>query len=122
MRTTPWVTGLLALGLLVAPAGCGSARRGEPVVGLLALSPVAADGEKVFMAFCHQCHPKGEAGLAPGINHMPLPDFLVRFQVRNGLSAMPAFGPDQISDAELDALVAYLNELRRAEPAPQPAA
>jgi hypothetical protein len=63
-----------------------------------------------------------EAGLAPGINHMPLPDFLVRFQVRNGLGAMPAFGPDQISDAELDALVTYLNELRGAAPAPQPAA
>jgi hypothetical protein len=27
---------------------------------------------------------------------------------------MPAFGPDQISDAELDSLVVYLKELRRA--------
>jgi mono/diheme cytochrome c family protein len=104
-----WPVGMLALII----ASCGSARRGEPIAGPIELSPAAARGEKVFMRSCHECHPKGEEGLAPSINDKPLTDFLIRFQVRKGLGAMPEFDPGQISEAELDALVAYLRELRR---------
>lgn len=103
--------GLLALIVLVA--SCGSARRGEPIAGPIALSPAAARGEKIFMRSCHECHPKGEGGLAPAINDKPLPGFLIRLQVRNGFGVMPEFGPDQISEAELDDLIVYLRELRR---------
>jgi mono/diheme cytochrome c family protein len=106
-----WPAGLLALLLLVA--SCGSARRSEPIVGPVSLSPAAIRGEQVFMRNCHECHPKGEGGLAPPINDKPLPDFLIRLQVRHGLGTMPEFGPHQISDAELDDLIAYLSALRR---------
>src|ERR1044071_4991757 len=93
-------------------AAC-SARRGEPLYGLLDLSdPAVAHGQQVFMRECHHCHPGGEAGLGPAINNKPLPGFLIRFQVRNGLGAMPAFSDDEISPTELDALLAYLKALR----------
>lgn len=42
----------------------------------------------------------------------PVPAFGIRFQVRHGLGAMRAFSQDQISDSELDAVIAYLQALR----------
>jgi mono/diheme cytochrome c family protein len=103
---------LLVLALVVA--GCGSARRSEPVLGRpLPLGELAAQGQVVFMTHCHSCHPAGEAGLAPALNDKPLPDFLKRFQVRQGMGVMPSFSRDQISDEQLDALVEYLRVLRR---------
>jgi mono/diheme cytochrome c family protein len=93
--------------------GCGSARRGEPFTGPLVLSEEAQRGQVLFMRHCHQCHPGGEAGLAPAINDKPLPGFLTRFQVRHGLGAMPAFSKDDIGDAEVDAIVAYLSALKQ---------
>jgi len=93
--------------------GC-SARRSEPLVGpLIVSSPEIGEGRKVFMTHCHQCHPGGEAGLGPAINNKPLPAFAIRTQIRQGFGAMPAFYPDEISDVELDALIAYLKALRR---------
>lgn len=95
---------------------CGAARRVPPIG-----SPVELTSEKLvlghheFIEYCHQCHPHGESGLAPAINDKPLPDFLIRFQVRKGLGAMPAFPEEVISDEELDAIVEYLKVLRRNE-------
>jgi mono/diheme cytochrome c family protein len=71
------------------------------------------NGQKVFMKQCYACHPGGEAGFAPGLNDKPLPGFLIKFQVRHGLGAMPAFSPDDIGDDDLDHLVQYLKALRR---------
>jgi mono/diheme cytochrome c family protein len=68
------------------------------------------------MAHCHKCHPNGEAGLAPGINDKPLPEFLMKTQVRVGLGAMPSFSREQISDQELDDLIRYLKTLRGETP------
>jgi mono/diheme cytochrome c family protein len=103
----------IALAVLVVAAGCGSARRSEPLTGAFAPpSAEAARGERVFMANCHQCHPGGEAGLGPAINNKPLPTGLIRFQVREGIGAMPAFAKDDIPDGDLDALLAYLKARR----------
>lgn len=100
--------------VVTAVAACGSARRGEPVAGPMPpLSAAEAHGERVFMTYCHQCHPKGENGLGPAINNKPLPEFLMRFQVRQGLGAMPAFSDDAIDARDLDGLMAYLKVLRR---------
>lgn len=111
MRRLP----LLAIAFAAAAlAACGSARRGEPIVGPVALSDAGARGEKHFMRACHQCHPKGESGLAPAINDKPLPAFLIRFQVRKGLGAMPSFSPHEIDPIALDEIVTYLQELRAA--------
>jgi len=99
---------------LAAATGCGTARRGAPVQPAFEVTePRLVEGQRVFMAFCHSCHPGGAAGLGPALNNKPLPGFLIRFQVRNGLGAMPAFGEDLIPPEDLDALVAYLVTLRR---------
>ena len=103
----------IAIAASVLILGACSARRGEPLYGPLNISdPAIAHGQQVFMRECHQCHPGGEAGLGPAINNKPLPGFLIRFQVRNGLGAMPAFSDDEISSTELDELLEYLKALR----------
>jgi mono/diheme cytochrome c family protein len=99
--------------VLLTVSGCSSPRRGEPIVG--GAPPLDAQivrGERVFMAHCHQCHPGGEGGLAPAINDKPLPGFLIKFQVRQGIGAMPAFSSEEIRPEELNDLVAYLKALR----------
>jgi len=91
-----------------------SARRSEPIAGpLLLSSPEIAEGRKIFMDHCHQCHPGGEAGLGPSLNNKPLPAFAIRTQVRHGFGAMPAFYENEISETELDSLVTYLKALRQ---------
>ena len=105
-------TSLVLLTLVLA--GCGSALRGEPTQPPVRLtSAEAQEGERVYMRHCQQCHPGGAGGLGPSLNDKPLPAFLMRLQVRRGLGSMPAFGPDTIDDHELDALIAYMLELRR---------
>lgn len=79
----------------------------------MTLAPAEARGELVFDAECYSCHPGGEGGLGHAFNHLPLPGFLVRTQIRVGLGAMPAIGRDRISDDELDDLMRYLRALRR---------
>ena len=98
-----------------ALGGCGSARRSEPLVG--AFTPPSSDvarGERVFMANCHQCHPGGETGVGPAINDKPLPGFMIKLQVREGVGAMPAFAAHEIPPDDLDALVAYIKARRHA--------
>ncbi|WP_027893095.1 c-type cytochrome [Calidithermus chliarophilus] len=99
--------GLLALALLLA--ACAPQR--VSIANYPELE--ATRGEALFMRYCHQCHPNGAAGLGPSLNDKPLPGFLIALQVRVGLGAMPAFGRDLISDAELDELVAYVQALHR---------
>jgi mono/diheme cytochrome c family protein len=105
---------ILLLGILVLLSACGSARRTEPIAGPM---PVAVghltEGRKLFMRNCDQCHPRGEAGLAPALNNKPLPAFFMKFQVRHGLGAMPSFSKDDISDQELEDIIHYLQALRQ---------
>jgi mono/diheme cytochrome c family protein len=94
-------------------ASCGSSRRSVPVAGPMAFpNPEVALGERVFMRECSACHPEGEAGLAPGINNKPLPSFLIRLQIREGIGAMPSFTEREISDDEIDAVIEYLQYMR----------
>lgn len=105
-------TAAVILPLLVLVA-CGSARRGPPVQPPMEIAGAEdARGRAVFMHYCNGCHPRGEAGLGPGLNDKPLPGFLIKFQVRNGLGAMPAFSDYIISSEDLDDLVRYLIALR----------
>lgn len=115
-RNRKWKrAGLLAAVLLALALALGcSARRSEPIVGpLVSPSPEVARGEAAFDRQCSYCHPGGEHGLAPALNNKPLPGFLIRFQVRHGLGAMPALSERELPPAELDAVVAYLKTLRR---------
>lgn len=118
MKARRSVAAPLAAALLFA-TGCGSARRGEPLVG--EMPPPGAEialGQRVFDTNCSQCHPGGEGGLGPALNNKPLPGWLIKFQVRNGLGAMPSFSSQEISGEELDALTRYMVWLRRQDPKP----
>ena len=102
---------VLVLGLILA--GC-SARRGVPYTEpLQAHSEEVQAGKVLFDEYCNSCHPGGTAGLGPAINNKPLPGFLIRFQIRNGIGAMPAFKEEVISDEESKKIVAYLKKLRK---------
>ena len=68
-----------------------------------------ANGEVVFMANCQKCHPGGESGLGPAINSNPAPQFIKRFQMRNGLGVMPGFKKDEISKRSLKDISKYLH-------------
>jgi mono/diheme cytochrome c family protein len=106
---------LLLLSLLFIIA-CGTAKRGEPTYAPVPTSePAIARGEVVFNTHCQSCHPGGETGLGPAINDKPVPGFVIRFQIRNGLGAMPAFKKDVIPSDELDDLMAYIKAQRKAK-------
>ena len=107
---------ICALATAPGRAGIAVVRLSGPDSGRIVRAvfvPEAETGERVFMARCHECHPGGAAGLGPALNNKPLPALLIRLQTRHGLGAMPEFDEATISESELDALVAYLQELRR---------
>jgi mono/diheme cytochrome c family protein len=105
----------LALALALATA-CGSSRRSEPILGPPPLDAAEEQrGEQVFMKLCHQCHPGGGGGLGPGLNNKPAPAAAIRLQIRQGLGSMPSFKEDEISDADVDAVIAYLLAIRSYE-------
>ncbi len=64
-------------------------------------------GEVVYATFCEGCHPGGQSGDGPKIKGLGYSPAKVRWQIRSGLDDMPAFGPDKISDQNLEALLAY---------------
>lgn len=112
MRPGRRVVLLLVAAAVVAATGvsCVPAYRGEAIHGPLgATDPQVVRGQAVFDRFCHQCHPGASAGLGPSVILSPT---LIRFQVRNGLGAMPAFDETEISDEDLEAIVAYLMKVR----------
>lgn len=91
-----------------------SGRRSEPLRGPLDVtSPDVARGRVVFMGKCDRCHPGGDAGLGPSLNNKPLPGFLLRFQTRHGLGAMPPFDEEELPGPDMEAVTAYLKALRR---------
>lgn len=103
--------------MLLVTAACSSARRGEPVAGPLPLaSEEIVRGRQAYLAFCDKCHPGGEAGLGPALNNKPLPSFLIGFQVRRGMGAMPSFPEKTLPERQLESLTAYMKALRGHKP------
>jgi mono/diheme cytochrome c family protein len=93
--------------------GCGEARRGIPVAGPPRLNASAEAGKVLFMKFCHQCHPGGEASTGPALNNKDIPRAVMTLQVREGvLGTMPKFDEDEISDAHLEMILDYVLALR----------
>jgi mono/diheme cytochrome c family protein len=103
------VAGAAALALLAA---CSSPRKSEPLGPPVELSPAQTNGRLLFDRLCYKCHTQGEGGLAPSLNDKPLRPFMIRFQTRRGLGAMPAFPPTRLSEEDLDDIVDYLIALR----------
>jgi mono/diheme cytochrome c family protein len=103
----------LLVSATVCAAACSSPRRSEPIRGEVPLRSASVEkGQRVFFHACDACHVGGEGGLGPSLNEKPLPEFAMRYQVRHGLGAMPAFDEQEISDDALDDLMAYVKTLR----------
>lgn len=78
----------------------------------LVQSEAAQSGQEVFMEYCNRCHPAGNAGLGPSIINKPLPGFLIKKQVREGLGVMPSFNKEHLSEEELDNIIVYIKKIR----------
>jgi (+)-pinoresinol hydroxylase len=108
--------GLLLVGLASAPA---------------AAQDVAAiqRGKEVYEYWCATCHGSGPGnpgttallakymGARPGVveDRTDLTPQAIRFFVRSGISIMPFFRKTEVSDEDLDAMVAYLTRPRAAD-------
>ena len=104
---------ILIWALALVAAGCGLEHRGEPQgPRVVPDTATEARGERLYARFCYQCHPGGEAGLGPALNDKPLPQLAIRTQIRAGVGAMPAFGDDLLRDADVEAIAAYVAEMR----------
>ncbi|WP_146896139.1 c-type cytochrome [Adhaeribacter aerolatus] len=121
MKNTYSLTGFslfFGVAVILLAAGCGSARRSEPLRGPLTLNEQLQRGQIVFMNNCHKCHPGGEAGVGPSINNVPLTKGILKFRVRSkafllGLGRMPSFKKHEISRQELNDLVRYIKVLKK---------
>ncbi len=91
--------------------GC-SARRSEPNRAPIALDAAETRGQRVFMRFCHQCHPHGEGGVGPSLNDKPLASAMIKSEVRRGGGAMPPFDEQRISDDQLNDVTDYMAKVR----------
>lgn len=113
MSRSPHLAASLLAGVLLCNVACMSQRRGEPIAGeFIPASTEERSGRALFMRSCHSCHPGGMAGLGPAINNKPLPQWLIKTQVRQGLGAMPSFDETELPDDDLDALAEYVSALR----------
>ena len=109
------LSAIVVLLMILSITSC-SPRKGVPYTEpLTKVNEEVREGKILFDTFCNSCHPNGTAGLGPAINNKPLPGFAIRFQIRNGIGAMPAFDEEQISDEESGKIVAYLKALRKLE-------
>ena len=124
MRGAPSIVLWCAAGVLSCAfaTGCGSSHRDAPYTRTLepAGDEALARGQVAFMQNCHQCHPNGAGGVAPAINDKPLPEGLIKLQIRQGLGNMPAFNEQHLSDADVNAIVRYLKALRDLDRHPPP--
>ena len=111
MMGTKLILGLM-IGILAIAYGCSKESSGTTAYSLadfdfpIGSTDVAA-GTEVFAEFCEGCHPGGEEGDGPKIAGEGESPSQMRWQVRSGGDDMPAFGPDKISDASLENLLAY---------------
>jgi mono/diheme cytochrome c family protein len=69
-------------------------------------------GMKLFMHHCNKCHPGGEKGKGPSLIDKKLPDFLIHFQIRNGLGDMPAFKEKDLPKEDVKKIIRFVRWLR----------
>ncbi len=102
----------LMIGMLAIAYGCSKESTGTTAYSLEDFdypigSTDVATGTEVYAEFCEGCHPGGEEGDGPKIAGAEASPSQLRWQVRSGGDDMPAFGPDKISNADLETLLAY---------------
>jgi mono/diheme cytochrome c family protein len=92
-------------------------------------NPAVTKGREVFQYWCAACHGAGPTPARPGTQALQakyngakpamlesrtdLTPELTKFFVRNGINVMPPFRKTEITDAELNALAAYLARSKR---------
>jgi mono/diheme cytochrome c family protein len=80
---------------------------GTTAAGATVVPPELAEGHSLFARFCAACHGvDGEGGLGGPIAGIELSAVELDQIVRNGVGTMPGFA-DQMSDSEIEALVAF---------------
>ena len=114
---------IAAAAVLAATASAGGQDIGEaPTFARLYDHTTLTKGSDVYTYWCWNCHGDGPGkpgtaalmarynGAVPAVltERTDLSAELVKVYVRNGLSIMPHFRKTQISDAQLEALAAYL--------------
>lgn len=77
----------------------------------------ALDGATLYQEFtCAACHGlNGEGGVGPALNQVELPADQIVQVTRNGQGTMAGYNPDVMSDAQLDAIVQFVQALGRGE-------
>ena len=122
----------ILLGISILLAACGQAAAPTPAPTPTPTKPAAAapppappatsappagaagtdvaQGKSAFDANCTGCHPGGGAGVGPAIKGKSQDE--IKNKIRSGGGAMPAFGPSQLGDQQLNALAAYVNSLK----------
>lgn len=85
-----------------------------PAVTQPASGPSTIDVQALFASTCSFCHGDGgrAAGKGPQLMNTTRTDEFLRDRIKNGKEgAMPAFG-QMLSDADIDAIVKYIRELK----------
>lgn len=122
MKTISTMLALAGLTLTITMAGCGGgggaaeeggddhASSGGEVPaeyqGAITGTDVAA-GAEIYDQFCSSCHPGG----GPDLEGIAWSAAATRQQVREGEDEMPAYGPDRISDEELENILAHMQTI-----------
>jgi mono/diheme cytochrome c family protein len=80
----------------------------------------ALNGATLYQDFsCAGCHgPGGEGGVGPALNQRELPADKIVEVTRNGQGIMTGYRPDVVSDAQLEAIVEFVQALGRGEVQP----
>jgi mono/diheme cytochrome c family protein len=81
------------------------------------LNASAQAGKSAFGTYCNACHPGGAAGIGPNLfgptfNKTYSKDAALAQFVRTGKGSMPSFSASQISDSQLQDIIAYLRALK----------
>lgn len=75
---------------------------------------VLDSGQAVFNRYCAVCHPGGNRGSGPALRPL-VPnrtDQQLRDVIRMGKAQMPGYKSGQISDEQMDHLIAYMRSLK----------
>lgn len=107
--------------LLVAAVGCGGSSAGAETVDGEGTSggdsaqyegPIASTdverGTERFETFCGGCHPGGQEDVGPSLIADPHSAARLRQQIREGSAQMRPFPSSRLSDADMEAVLAYL--------------
>ena len=78
--------------------------------GFMAVPAMADDtpnGAEIFKRKCNMCHAVDRKKMGPAVKNMNRDVEVLKATVKNGRKSMPKYG-SKLSDAEIDAVVAYL--------------